>query len=130
MRWYFALGDAEYHLNNFVTAESAYQKVIQMEPDNHDIWLEYSHLLMVDNRADEALSLINNGLVFHPNDAELLYRLACYHYNTNHVNEAYQVLEAALDKNPDLCHSIFEYAPVMENDSNVLHLIDIYKNRI
>ena len=47
---WFALGDAEYHLDNYAAAEAAYQKVVQLEPENKDIWLEYSHLLMVDNR--------------------------------------------------------------------------------
>ena len=117
-------------MENYGAAEQAYQKVLDLEPENHDIWLEYSHLLMVDNRAKEALELIENGLIYHPDDAEILYRMACYHYSMGNIRESYQTLESALDKNPHLCHTIFEYAPVMENDHNVLELIDHYKNRI
>jgi len=127
---WFALGDAEYHLDNYAAAEAAYQKVVQLEPENKDIWLEYSHLLMVDNRQAEAIELLENGLVYHPEDAELLYRMVCYHYSTGRIQEAYQLLEAALDKNVDLCHTLFEYAPSLEKDRNIVELIDLYKKRL
>jgi tetratricopeptide (TPR) repeat protein len=104
--------------------------VIELEPENSDIWLEYSHLLIADNRQDEALELINNGLVFHPDNAELLYRLSCYHYLMGNISEAYQVFSTALDKNIQLSSTVFEYAPAMENDRHIIELIEIYKNKI
>ena len=128
--FWFALGDAEYHMDNYVAAEQHYKKVIELEPDNEDIYLEYSHLLMVDNRSDEALDLIHTGLTIHPDSAEMLYRVACYYYSIGNIQESYHALAVALDKNVQLCHTVFEYSPAMENDRHILELIDLYKNRI
>ena len=128
--FWFALGDAEYHMENYVVAEMHYKKVIELDSTNEDIWLEYSHLLLTDNRSDEALDLIRHGISLHPEVAELLYRLACYHYSIGDIQESYHVLAEALQKNVQLCHTVFEYAPAMENDSHILELIDLYKNRI
>src|SRR5438128_7914549 len=112
-----------------MTTEMAYKKVIRLEPENMDIWLEYSHLLMVDHRSDEAIEQIETGLIYLVDQPELLYRLVCYHYARGKVAEAYLLLENALEKNVQLCHTMFEYAPSMEYDSNILHLIDIHKNK-
>ena len=128
--FWFAMGDAEYHLDNYVAAEAHYKKVIDLEPDNQDIWLEYSHLLMADSRADEALELIKKGMIFLPESADLIYRLACYYYSIGNIQESYSTLATALDKNVQLCHTVFEYSPAMENDRHILEIIDLYKNRI
>ncbi len=127
--FWFALGESEYHLNNYVAAETAYKKVIDLEPENMDIWLEYSHLLMVDDRKDEAIELIQTGLIYHIDQPELLYRLACYHYTTGKLSEAYTILQNALEKNSQLCHTLFEYSPKMENDKYILDLVELYKNK-
>ena len=117
-------------MENYLNAETAYKKVIDLDPANSDIWLEYTHLLLVDNRADEVFEQMQNGLVFHPNNAELLYRLACYYYLMGNIHESYRILADALDINVQLSTTVFEYAPAMENDKHILELIDIYKNRI
>ncbi len=126
--FWFALGESEFHLNNHVAAEIAYKKVIEIEPENMDIWLEYSHLLMTDDRSDEAIEQLETGLVYLADQPELLYRLVCYQYARGKVAEAYSLLENALEKNVQLSHTMFEYAPAMERDSNILHLIELHKN--
>ena len=128
--FWFALGDAEYHLENYINAENAYMKVIDLDPDDADIWLEYSHLLLADNRADEALDTIQKGLVFNPDSMELMYRLACYHYILGNINESYRTLTEALERNVDLSTSIFEYTPSMANDTHILELIELYKKQL
>lgn len=128
--FWFALGDAEYHLENLVAAENAYQKVIDLEPENEEIWLEYSHLLMVDNRPDEAIRLLELGMVKHPENAEFIFRFACYHYKTGRLAESYRILAEALEKNWRIASVIFEYVPTMENDKFILELIDTYSKRV
>ena len=126
---WFAIGDAEYHLDNYAAAETAYRKVIELEPENKEIWLEYSHLMMVDDRPDDAMELIRQGLQHHAGDAELLYRLACYQYSTGNVQASYATLEEALTADPAMSHTIFEYSPSLENDRNILEIIEQFKNR-
>jgi predicted Zn-dependent protease len=103
--------------------------VIALEPENMDIWLEYSHLLVMDDRPDEAVEQIHTGLIHHPDQPELLYRLACYHYANGKISEAYTILEGVLEDHPELCHTMFEYAPTMESDRNIINLIDLYKSK-
>ena len=84
---------------------------------------------MDDNRADEAIHLLELGMVKHPDNAEFIYRLACYHNKTGRIAESYRILTDALDKNWRIAHQIFEYVPTMENDKFILELIDTYSKR-
>jgi hypothetical protein len=84
---------------------------------------------MVDNRADEAIRLLELGMVKHPDNAEFIYRLACYHYKTGRIADSYRILTDALEKNWRIAHLIFEYVPTMENDKFILELIDTYSKR-
>ena len=76
------------------------------------------------------MEIVANGLVFHPENPELLYRLSCYHYILGNIKEAYRVITTALEKNVKLCETVFEYAPAMSNDRHIIELIDLYKNQI
>ena len=69
---------------------------------------------MVDNRADEALDTLAKGMIFNPDNAEYAYRLVCYHYSLGNIHESYEILASALDKNVQLCHTLFEYTPALE----------------
>jgi tetratricopeptide (TPR) repeat protein len=124
---WFALGDAEYRLENFEAAERAYRKVVDIDPDNDEIWLEYSHLLIADGRQEEAIDLLEQGVDRLPGNAEFIYRLACYHYLNGEVAEGYRFLSQALQMNPLSVGSVFEYAPSLKNDQQILNLIDSYK---
>ncbi|MFM7725718.1 MAG: tetratricopeptide repeat protein, partial [Flavobacteriales bacterium] len=126
---WFAIGDAEYHLENFQNAETAYRKVIELDQDNIDIWLEYSHLLVVDDRPEEAISLMQEAMQRHPEENEYEYRLACYLYGAGKIQEAYQVIASALDKNPDLAYTMFDYSASLKNDQRIIDLIEQYKNK-
>jgi hypothetical protein len=85
---------------------------------------------MADNRPDEALELIQQGMNLVPSHAELLYRLSCYHYILGNINESYRVLADALATNTSQSNSIFEYTPAMNNDIHIHELIEIYKNHL
>jgi len=125
--FWLVLADSEFHLNNFESAESAYKKVLEYDPTNDEIWLEYSHLLMVTNRKDEAIALLDKGIAKHPDNAELIYRSVCYHYNCGLIAEAYRILTEALEKKPKLYDTMFDYSPEIKNDHYVMELIESYK---
>ncbi|MFM9051586.1 MAG: tetratricopeptide repeat protein, partial [Bacteroidota bacterium] len=101
--------------------------MIELDPDNTDIWLEYSHLLMVDDRPEEAIALTEEAIRRHPEEHEYVYRLSCYLYGAGRIQEAYRVLVDALDKNPEMAHTMFEYSASLKNDQHIVELISQYR---
>ena len=62
--FWFAMGDAEYHLDNYVAAEAHYKRYLIWNLIIRISALKYSQFLMADSRADEALELIKKGMIF------------------------------------------------------------------
>ena len=103
-----------------------------LETEKFDFLREIEHYRkrLLEATDSTAMDLLKKGMIFLPNSAELIYRLACYYYSIGNIQESYNVLASALDKNVQLCHTVFEYSPAMENDRHILEIIDLYKNRI
>jgi len=101
---------------------------MEFDPTNDEIWLEYSHLLMVTNRKDEAIAMLEEGISKHPDNAELIYRSVCYHYSCGQIAEAYRILTEALEKNPKHYNMMLDYAPELKNDHFIMELIESYKS--
>jgi tetratricopeptide (TPR) repeat protein len=125
--FWFALGDIECKSGNVVIAEQAYQKVIELAPDDPDIRLDYSALLMEQSRNDESIEILAEGIKYNPDNSELYYRLAFYQYIAGNKHEAYVVLADALMLNHEQHTLLFEYLPQLADDVTIMQMIDIYK---
>ena len=120
--WY-ALADCEYRLKNFQEAENCYQKAIDFDPENEEIWISFADMVAEQKRPFEAIEMMNTALMYHPNSAELLYRLVCYLYMGGFIQEAYQQLEIALDKDFSQHEILFELMPELEKDQQIVNRI-------
>ncbi|CAN5582248.1 hypothetical protein BH11BAC2_BH11BAC2_23770 [soil metagenome] len=121
--YWLAMGDCEYRLGNFLEAEDCYRKVIDFDPENTEGWLAFADLLGELNRAAEATELLNAAMLYHPDNAEMFYRHVCYLYQSGYLQESYQQLEKALEKDPGIYGLMFEIVPGMEADPMVQMII-------
>jgi tetratricopeptide (TPR) repeat protein len=122
--YWLAYGDCEYRLNNHESAEESYKKVIDFDPENADGWIAYSDLLGELNRPLEAVEVLNSSILFHNENGEINYRLVCYLYAAGFIQEAYQQLEIALEKDPENFNIMFDVTPLLENDAQIQKLIE------
>lgn len=121
--YWLALGDCEYRLNNYPQAEDCYRKVIDFEPEVLEGWVAFGDLLLEQNRPFEAIDLAEAGLMYHPNHAELMFRVVCYLYQSGQIQESYQRLALALEEHPQAVYILFDLIPSLEYDRHIQDLI-------
>ncbi|NUN99492.1 MAG: tetratricopeptide repeat protein [Saprospiraceae bacterium] len=106
-------------------ADRHYREAIELAPEESNFWLEYAGALLETNRLDEALELLEEGSELTA-ETELLYcRIACL-FAAGKRQEAIYWLGEALAEAFDKHKSLFEWAPALENDSQVMALIASY----
>lgn len=128
--YWLLLGDCEFNLNNIADAGECYAKVTEELPANIDGWLSYAHFLTETGNADEAVTLTERALGFHPECAELHYRQMVNLYCTGDLKQAYLQLETAMDKDLGALNMIFELLPSLQNDQQIIQLISNKRNQL
>jgi|APTNR8051073442_1049403.scaffolds.fasta_scaffold00281_39 tetratricopeptide (TPR) repeat protein len=115
-----------YHrLGQMEEADRHYREAVELASEESNYWLEYAGVLLETNRLDEALELLEEGSAFTA-ESELLYcRIACM-FAAGKRQEAIYWLGEALAEAFDKHRSLFEWAPGLENDSQVMELIASY----
>ena len=56
----------------------AYKKVIEIDQNDQDSWLDYSNLLFQQESKQEAINSLYEALEFNPENAKIYYRLSAY----------------------------------------------------
>ena len=71
----------------------------------------------------EAADMANSALTYHPDYAELIYRHVCYLYSAGFLEESYQQLAVALEKDASIYRLMFDIIPGLENDPRIQQII-------
>ena len=121
--YWLLLGDCEFNLNNLIEAENCYVKVTEDEPDLIDGWLSYAHFLVETGKEDDAILIIEQGLGYHPESGELYSRQAVNYYASGKTQDAYNLIEIALDKDAEAGHYLFDMMPELKKDQVVVNLV-------
>jgi cytochrome c-type biogenesis protein CcmH/NrfG len=98
---YFNLGSVYARQEKWTEAEAAYQKVIELQPDNSmaKVLLAETHKNM--GRADEAVAAIEQLIAENPDDPELHYSLGVFYLNAQRYAEAFASFEKVRSLDPD-----------------------------
>lgn len=108
-------------------AEFAYLRSITLDPDNKEVWLDYTHFLSVAHSPAKAVEVIEEALNVFPEDDILLYRLVAYQLNSGKKQAALQNLEHALSLNFDAHEDLIDYFPEALNNNAVAEMLEIYR---
>ena len=100
-----------------------YENVIEMDPQNESIWIEYAMLLYDNNESLKAVEILHQGLKYHVDNAELFFHLCAMQYESGLLQEAYTTLADGLSIDYDLHAILFELIPGIKNDKNILRII-------
>ena len=104
-----AVADAEFNIDNTVSAIEAYQEAALLEPENTDIWLDWSFIYHESGEKDKAIELIERGLEESPDNSDLLYRMVVYQIQAGQYKEAFTYLENALILDFENHEVLFEF---------------------
>ena len=101
----FALGAAYEQLKDLKDAIAAYQRSVDMEPENLDAQHSLAQALLADNQLDEALKQYQQLSEADPEDTASLDRISEIQRRQGKYNEALVTVRKALAKNPDSLES-------------------------
>ncbi|HIX54481.1 MAG TPA: tetratricopeptide repeat protein [Candidatus Sphingobacterium stercoripullorum] len=124
--YWYALANVRYKIGQLDLAEEAYQEVIAINTDAVDAWLDYSSLLIEQNRVAEAISLIENAILHNEESDELYYRMVLYYFLDGSYELAINYLEVALSLNPENHYLIFESIPKLKDNVIIKEIIKKY----
>jgi tetratricopeptide (TPR) repeat protein len=127
--FWFILGDIQLKLGSFQEAEESYLKVIEFEPDNEDIWVFFTNLLLQLDRKEEAYNHIQESFKYHPGHARLTFQAAEIEMHRGNAQEACILAEIAMSVDPQMGIKILEELPRLCLQAEIKKLIDRYRNK-
>jgi tetratricopeptide (TPR) repeat protein len=95
-------------------AEAAYRKVLVLDPDHADAYLNLGALLCEGRRCDEAVTLYDEALRRHPDEALLHFNRAIALEDQGRLDEALGSYHASLRLAPDLADAHYNAARLHE----------------
>ena len=99
----FTLLGAAYEANgDYPKALKAYASAVRNDPDNSDLYLDYTRLLMDLDRYGEAAQIVQQGMKNAPDAYALDLRLGSIDMTLGQYDQARQLFQKAIDQHPDI----------------------------
>lgn len=120
-----ALANSFDHLNDVGNAYHFYEKAVQLQPLDIDLWYNFIEFLIIDENFEEAKIKVEDAMT-HLNDANLLYVKAAVLFEAGLRQEGFQVLIEALEERENELEVLYQFSPDLELDAEVQQLIMTY----
>ena len=111
----FALGASYEQLKKTKDAIAAYQRSLDMEPDNLDAERGLANALSNDGQLDEALKVLQGIVAAEPQDAQSQIRISEIQRRQGHYDEALDTLEKAKPLAPDSLELTYNEALIYDS---------------
>jgi tetratricopeptide (TPR) repeat protein len=121
------LADAYFRFNMINKSKETYEKVVEIAPENPDLWLDYSAVFAEEEDYTKAIDLILSGIENQPQNHEYYYRLAGYLIKKGREKEAFDNFELALKMNYEAVYQLFEFYPELKENITFLNLLEKYR---
>jgi tetratricopeptide (TPR) repeat protein len=118
------LAKCEYNMGNVISSVSALIKASELEPEVHEIWLDWSFVVSEQGDYQRALEIVEMGIDHLPDNASLFYRAVVYLIKASKYKEAFIYLENALTLDFEKHHEMFEFFPELETQKALMKIID------
>jgi len=106
-------------LGFFKESKRAYKKVIKIDSDNWEVFLDYSGMLWENGQIEDAIEVIQSGISLQGKVAELNYRAGSYLYMSGDKTGAFNHWNNAYQKSPGLLNQIFDFNDAFKNDAEI-----------
>ena len=106
-----------------------YKKMVEIDHNDLESWLNYSNLLLKEESIDEAVDSLYQALEFNPESAKLYYRLSAYSLLMGDETKGLSFFEKALKINFELHSELFQFMPKIKENKNLLNLLTNFNNK-
>ena len=119
-----ALALCQQHAGFFVEAEDSYKKSIAVAVLDVEIWLDYSSLYALQDKFEEALTIIEEALVNLADEPALYFRKAAYLFMAGMDREGSKVLSEAIALAAEGLEDMFEFAPELKSHPVIMGIVE------
>lgn len=110
------------HMGYSGDAEALYQRSLGMNEENDEFWLLYADFLIKNERHEEAIELLQRGIVNADYPHAFNLRLACCYFRTGQRNMLFNTLIDCV-QNGDSMEEVLDYCPEMCDDAEVMNIL-------
>jgi tetratricopeptide (TPR) repeat protein len=119
--------DMMFNIEDYTEAEILYKRVYESDIESTGIYLDYTESLILNDKNQEAIQVLVNGISKHPEESILYYRYSALMLQMGHEMDAESILMLALEINPDQSSQLFNFFPEAGNFEGIMDLIENYK---
>jgi tetratricopeptide (TPR) repeat protein len=112
-------GKAYWMLNQYELAIQFYKRVIKLEPEHFETWLDLSALFAANTQNTEALYFATQALSLNPTDVRAHLNLGCALSVMGRVDDAHYCFETVLQLSPDNVSALMNIAIVQEKRGEI-----------
>ncbi len=121
--FHLIIADLYIKTKRYEKAKEHFQRIEELDPQDPDLWKEYSYMYIVMGETGKAVQVLKTGLIHQPANAGLIYRLAAALILNKNVSQAYLYLETALELDYEGYAELFEFMPSLRQNPRVTELI-------
>jgi predicted CXXCH cytochrome family protein len=107
------------HQQKFEQAIAAYKKSIEIEPNFVNAYSHLSEVYRMQNKADESINALKQGLIAVPDNGELAYRIGLGYVRSKQPIVANQYFDKAVSFEPNNAQYHYVYGLSLENENLV-----------
>lgn len=124
------LGTLAYRLNDFPQAIEQFQRVLEIDPSFYPAYVNLANMYADGGRLDDAIRMLDRGLVKLPNQPDLLYSKALLHIRQRDYRQAIAQLSDAYEVSPQRADIAYALALTLHDTGNPPAAIVVLKQAI
>jgi tetratricopeptide (TPR) repeat protein len=109
-------------------SSDAYEEAINLEPGIMETYVNLSVIYFEQNRFEEAVDVIREGIEESPEEPELYYRMVVYLVKMGKYKDAFSYLENALTLDFDRHTILYELMPELKKQKAIYKIIAQYRD--
>ena len=124
--YYVALAETYFQVDDEEQARSLYEQAVNIAPEQPTYWIQYARFLFDVGEGHEAQEILEDAMC-NTGGADLTYSYSACLFVLGHRKEALVQLCQALTEAYDLHSVLFDFAPELEEDTEILAVISAYR---
>ncbi|MCS6978903.1 MAG: tetratricopeptide repeat protein [Flavobacteriales bacterium] len=104
-------------------AEDAYLELVELDSGYDEAWIELADIQYSEGRLSDSAETLLEGLKSNPENTRMMVRLAGYLCLLGNVPMGLEILENALEVNPDGASEFLEYFPALSHHPAILEIL-------
>lgn len=128
VEFYKIQGEILEKLQRYEPALDSFRKMIDLEPEDPDAWLDYAAFFYRNNLLEEACDVLKEGLMICEDCTVMLYTFAAYQYIRGNEQTAKDYFTKGLISDFNQRQVFFDLLPYSKSNTTFANLVELYKN--